>query len=307
MAGAPVAGGVLEAHPLHRTRIISREFQLLDRHRQFGSAIALSQPVGPEPDLLAEAFALGSHFGELDHCIAVTKIQRHTDFLFADKSLLKKFHGATDCCTEGDGVHTGFVADIVGLGNRSQVRDAAGRTDRPQGFIFRAFAITGVLVIDNLGHPSAADDAAHAALVAFQVSGCQCLTGNLLGPFEGSRLGVAGRQPAALVHDVDQYRGSQCTETLTGDRVFLEHAVSFESRVTIRLGVGNLNTAGTAYGNRLEVLAAHDHTDPTAPGSTMLVINDTGIMYANLSGRADAGDLGITVEFTQNRIFRLVG
>ncbi len=122
VAGAAVAGGVLDAHALRAATVVSRELLLFDGHGVLGVAIHLRQAVGALRQLVAEALAQAHLPDALDHGPGVAEAQLLAAGIgLGDDAQLRELHGAGHGNPGRDGIETQLVADVVGLGNGGQV------------------------------------------------------------------------------------------------------------------------------------------------------------------------------------------
>ena len=118
---------------------------------------------------------------------------------------------AGDGRAEGDRVHALFVANEVGLDDGADVVDTAGSAVRPTGLVLGALAeAVEVAAAFDLGHATAGDGAAEAALVLDEMGFDQAFAGRVIGlVLVRTVTAVVQRQAADLVDDVHEDLGAE--------------------------------------------------------------------------------------------------
>ncbi len=133
MAGAAVGGRVAETHPLGAAGVVGREVLLLGAHEQLRVTVVLGQAVAALGQEVAElALTESHHLQAADDRVGVAELELGPDIgevLLRDVAALGQLHGhghGTAGRYRVDGVQ---VAQVVGVGDRVQVADAAVRAE----------------------------------------------------------------------------------------------------------------------------------------------------------------------------------
>jgi len=121
------------------------------------------------------------------------------------------------------------------------------------------------------------------------------LAADLVGGREVAVLPVARGERAELVQDVDEDVGAVGLETGAAHGMRLDHSPCFQDRGLETRRVGDLHRAAPHHGDRLEVLGPHHRADAGATGGAVHLVHHVGERGQPLTGRADAGDLGVLV------------
>jgi len=301
VTAAPIAGGVVQAQPLEETGVIGGHLLLLDRHGELRMAVLGRQTGRPLGQLGAESPDVPRVLDQLHHSLLRAEGQLHPRLLLREGSHLVELHGAGHGGSQADRVDPQLVAEEVRLQDRVQVVDAAVRAEGPGGLILGPLAapLEGA---PALRHPAAADDAAEAALVADHPLRGQALAAHLVGGLEIARLEVLRWQAAHLVEDVHQDVRPVGGQARPGDGGRGHLRPDLLHRRQEALLVGHADALGPPDHQGLQVLGAHDGTHAAPAGGPMLVVHDVGQKGQLLPGGADAGDLGLRIGGSQQKV-----
>ena len=205
MARTPVGGGVQQTLTLHSTRVIGGHLQFLGTHGEFRDAVLCGEAVAAFGHLAAQVPAIGDIANGVVQQIGSSEPQ-----VRVDEAALGHLHCAADGAASRNGIETQVVAQIIRLGDRFQVVDAALCSKRPGRFVFRAFSFA----LFGLGDSRAGNRTGPAGLLLDQDGLAHALAADVLGPFELALLEIAGRQGTDFVDDVHHDRSAEFRQCL---------------------------------------------------------------------------------------------
>ena len=312
MAGAAIGGGVAQSHALQGSAVVAGEFLALHAHEEFRMTVLLAQPLGPQGQFLAETLALAGLLRHDGQSLGTAEAEVNAiGVVLREDSHLEEFHRRRQGHTERDRVHAVLVHHVVGEGEGIEI---VHTDDRAEGIgrlvlqttrgmpVLRPVDDGEVLRID-MSDPAAGDSAPETGLVGDEIGVAigirrgRCRGVDLVDAFELDLAEVPGGQSAPLLHHVDHRMGTTLGEFLA-------------STAGSELGMGVLHhfhelrrivhrdAPGAIGRHRLEVLRSHDGADATAAGSTVKIVDDTGVENTVLPRLADRGDLELGILVT---------
>jgi len=285
VAAAAVRGREPEPLSRHATGVVGRQLEGLDRHAELGTAKARREARRSLGELVAKPFAARRRGAEGDHRSGVAEPRP-----IGQHALLRHLHGAGDGGAHGDGVEPGAVAGVVGLDDRLEVADPAGRAEGPDALVLGPLA-GGVA---GRGAPRATDAASAAGRAALEEVAPQRLARDGRGMLELRGAEVPRRQDTSLVQDVHEHRRPELGQRLRRDRVRLEELLGLigDERQPVRIGDHRAMAAVVGDDHRLEALGAHHRPQAAASDRPSPIVDDGGEEDAALAGRADDAGLG---------------
>jgi len=167
VVGAGFVDRIAQPHPNLAARVVHGQLLSLNVHGEQRSIAAdgLSRTAGALGQQISDVLAPRDHLHARDHGFRVPEAQiQPARVPGTDQPVLEAFHGERDRGAGRDGIHGVAIAELVGLGNRLQIVDAAVRAEAGNGLVlWPAVRVADLVAVVDLDLALAAHRTGEAA------------------------------------------------------------------------------------------------------------------------------------------------